>query len=150
MSVTMEQVLYYLEAEEPNYAEAANLGPTALPFLKEIIDKSDSMLGSKATYLVSLIKSDQSVSILEYAAQKKDTIIRIAVASGIRNLSEKYAGILLDKFIHDEDKGVRKVSLKSVAKFKSDQIKSKVQKFIENDPELSIRELASSVKEAMK
>ena len=149
MTVTMDQVLSYLEPEEPNYAEAAKLGADALPLLKEIIDKSDSMLSSKAAYLVSLIKSDQSVSILEYAAQKKDPVVRIAVASGIRNLSEKDAGILLDKFIQDEDNGVRKVSLKSVAKFKSDQIKSKVQKFIENDPESSIRELASTVKKSM-
>ena len=150
MSVTMEQVLSYLEPEEPNYAEAAKLSPNALPFLKEIIDKSDVMLGSKAAYLASLIKSDDSVSILEHAAQNKDPIIRIAVASGIRNLSEKDAGILLDKFIQDKDNGVRQVTLKSVAKFKSDQIKSKVQKFIESDPESSIRKLASSVKESMK
>jgi HEAT repeat protein len=150
MSVTMEQVLSYLGPEEPNYVEAAKLGPNALPFLKEIINRSDVMLASKAAYLVSLIKSDESVSILEHTAQNKDPIIRIAVASGIRNLSDKDAGVLLDRFIQDKDNGVRQVTLKSVAKFKSDLIKSKVQKFIESDPESAIRELASSVKEAMK
>jgi len=150
MSVTMNDVLAYLEPDEPNYAQAAKLGPDALPYLKEIIDKPDVMLASKAAYLVSLIKSDKSISILEHAARNKEPIVRIAVASGIRNISERDANILLDEFIEDKDVGVRKVTLKSVAKFKSDLIASKVQKLQESDPESSIRELASNVIEKMK
>lgn len=150
MSVTMNDVLAYLEPDEPNYAQAAKLGPDALPYLKEIIDKPDVMLASKAAYLVSLIKSDKSISILEHAARNKEPIVRIAVASGIRNISERDANILLDEFIEDKDVGVRKVTLKSVAKFKSDLIASKVQKLQESDPEPSIRELASNVIEKMK
>jgi len=146
----MNEVLAYLEPDEPNYALAAKLGPDALPFLKEIIDKQDVMLASKAAYLVSLIKSDESISILEYAARKKDPTIRVAVASGIRNISEKDANILLDKFIEDQDIGVRKVTLKSVAKFKSKSIISKVQKLLKSDPEPSIRKLASNIIETMK
>ena len=150
MSVTMNDVLAYLEPDEPNYAQAAKLGPDALPYLKEIIDKPDVMLASKAAYLVSLIKSDKSISILEHAARNKEPIVRIAVASGIRNISERDANIFLDKFIEDKDVGVRKVTLKSVAKFKSDLITSKVQKLHESDPEPFIRELASNVIEKMK
>ena len=146
----MNDVLAYLEPDEPNYAQAAKLGPDALPYLKEIIDKPDVMLASKAAYLVSLIKSDKSISILEHAARNKEPIVRIAVASGIRNISERDANILLDEFIEDKDVGVRKVTLKSVAKFKSDLIASKVQKLQESDPESSIRELASNVIEKMK
>lgn len=146
----MNDVLAHLEPDEPNYAQAAKLGPDALPYLKEIIDKPDVMLASKAAYLVSLIKSDKSISILEHAARNKEPIVRIAVASGIRNISERDANILLDKFIEDKDVGVRKVTLKSVAKFKSDLISSKVQKLLESDPEPSIRELASNVIETMK
>lgn len=146
----MNDVLAYLEPDEPNYAQAGKLGPDALPYLKEIIDKPDLMLASKAAYLVSLIKSDKSISILEHAARNKEPIVRIAVASGIRNISERDANILLDEFIEDKDVGVRKVTLKSVAKFKSDLIASKVQKLQESDPEPSIRELASNVIEKMK
>jgi len=150
MSVTMNDVLAYLEPDEPNYAQAAKLGQDALPYLKEIIDKPEVILASKAAYLVSLIKSDKSISILEHAARNNEPIVRIAVASGIRNISERDANILLDEFIEDEDVGVRKVTLKSVAKFKSDLIASKVQKLQESDPEPSIRELASNVIEKMK
>lgn len=146
----MNDVLAYLEPDEPSYAQAAKLGPDALPYLKEIIDKPDVMLASKAAYLVSLIKSDKSISILEHAARNKEPIVRIAVASGIRNISERDANILLDEFIEDKDVGVRKVTLKSVAKFKSDLIASKVQKLQESDPEPYIRELASNVIEKMK
>jgi len=146
----MNDVLAYLEPDEPNYAQAAKLGQDALPYLKEIIDKPEVILASKAAYLVSLIKSDKSISILEHAARNNEPIVRIAVASGIRNISERDANILLDEFIEDEDVGVRKVTLKSVAKFKSDLIASKVQKLQESDPEPSIRELASNVIEKMK
>jgi HEAT repeat protein len=150
MPTNMNEVLAYLEPDEPNYAQAAKLGPDALPYLKEIIDKQDVMLASKAAYLVSLIKSDESISILEYAALNKNPTIRLAVASGIRNISEKDANMLLDKFIEDKDVGVRKVTLKSVSKFKSNSIVSKVQKLLESDPEPSIRKLASDVIETMK
>ena len=146
----MNEVLAYLEPDEPNYPQAAKLGPDALPYLKEIIDKQDVMLASKAAYLVSLIKSEESLPILEYAALNKNPTIRVAVASGIRNISEKDANMLLDKFIEDKDVGVRKVTLKSVAKFKSNSIVSKVQKLLESDPEPSIRKLASDVIETMK
>jgi|RhiMetdeSRZDD1v2_1073273.scaffolds.fasta_scaffold898950_2 HEAT repeat protein len=150
MPTNMNEVLAYLEPDEPNYAQAAKLGPDALPYLKEIIDKQDVMLASKAAYLVSLIKSEESLPILEYAALNKNPTIRVAVASGIRNISEKDANMLLDKFIEDKDVGVRKVTLKSVAKFKSSSIVSKVQKLLESDPEPSIRKLASDVIETMK
>jgi HEAT repeat protein len=150
MPTNMNEVLAYLEPDEPNYAQAAKLGPDALPYLKEIIDNQDVMLASKAAYLVSLIKSDESISILEYAELNKNPTIRVPVASGILNISEKDANILLDKFIEDKDVGVRKVTLKSVAKFKSNSIVSKVQKLLENDPEPSIRKLASYVIGAMK
>src|SRR6185436_12011611 len=143
MPTNMNEVLAYLEPDEPNYAQAAKLGPDALPYLKEIIDKQDVMLASKAAYLVSLIKSEESLLILEYAALNKNPTIRVAVASGIRNISENDANMLLDKFIEDKDVGVRKVTLKSVSKFKSNSIVSKVQKLLESDPEPSIRKLAS-------
>jgi hypothetical protein len=64
MPTNMNEVLAYLEPDEPNYAQAAKLGQDALPYLKEIIDNQDVMLASKAAYLVSLIKSDESISIL--------------------------------------------------------------------------------------
>jgi HEAT repeat protein len=143
MSVTMADVRAQLDKEEPKYEEAARLGPGALPYLEELVKGPDVMLASKAAYLASLIKGDRSLHILEVAASHLDPIVRVAVASGLRNLTEHDAGVVLDKLTADHDQGVRKVAVKSVSGFRSPAMIAKVQRVAEKDPELFIRDTAS-------
>ena len=75
------------------------------------------MLASKAVYLASLIIDDKSVSLLEGAARSQEPIVRIAVASGLRNLSEQDANRVSDLLVGDNDVGIRKVMLKSISNF---------------------------------
>jgi HEAT repeat protein len=144
MSVTIADVRAQLDREEPKYEEAARLGPEALPYLEELVKGPDVMLASKAAYLASLIKGDRSLHILEVAASHPDPIVRVAVASGLRNLTEHDAGVVLDKLTSDHDQGVRKVAVKSVSGFRSPAMIAKVQRVAEKDPELFIREIAST------
>jgi HEAT repeat protein len=143
MTVTMKDVRSELDREEPNYEVAAHLGPEALPFIEVLARGSEVMLASKATYLASLIRSDRSVQILERAASHPDAIVRVAAASGIRNLSERDGSRILDKLYLDKDLGVRKVTVKSASSFNSPAMIAKVEKIAEQDPELLIREIAS-------
>jgi HEAT repeat protein len=143
VTVTMEDVRAELDREEPNYEEAARLGAEALPFLEELVKSPDVMLASKATYLASLIRGDRSVKILAMAAEHPDPVVRVAAASGLRNLSEHDAGTVLDKLASDEDHGVRKVAVKSVSGLRSPEIVARIQKIAESDPEPFIREIAS-------
>lgn len=142
MSVTMKDVRAQLDREEPNYQEAARLGPEAIPYLNELVNGPDAMLASKAAYLASLIKSDKSVLVLEAASRNSEPIVRIAVASGISNLSEHEANMISDLLIEDRDLGVRKVTLKSISRFKSPEILAKIKKLADKDPEPFIRDLA--------
>jgi HEAT repeat protein len=144
MSITMNAVRAKLDPDEPDYAKAAELGPDAIPYLEEIVNGTDTMLASKAAYLASLIKSDKSVSLLETAASNREPIVRIAAASGLRNLSEEDANRVSDPLIEDKDVGVRKVTLKSISNFNSPALVAKVQKLSEKDPEQFIRDLAST------
>ncbi|HLB70695.1 MAG: HEAT repeat domain-containing protein [Candidatus Methanoperedens sp.] len=144
MSINMKDVRAQLDPDEPDYAEAAKLGPDAIPFLKELVNGKDTMLASKAAYLASLIKSDRSVSVLEAAAGSREPVVRIAAASGIRNLSEQDASRVSDLLIEDQDTGVRKVTLKSISNFRSPGLVAKVKKLADKDPEPFIRDLASS------
>lgn len=150
MSVNINSVHALLEPDEPDYVKAAELGPDAIPYLKQIIDGPDTMLASKAAYLASLIKSEKSVSVLEAAATSQEPIVRIAAASGLSNLSEKDADRLSDLFIEDKDVGVRKVTIKSVSKFKSHVFIEKVQKLAQSDPQPFLRDLASRTVAAMR
>lgn len=143
MAVSMDVVRAHLDPDEPDYARAAELGPDALPYLEDIVNATDIMLASKAVYLASLIIDDKSVSLLEGAARSQEPIVRIAVASGLRNLSEQDANRVSDLLVGDNDVGVRKVMLKSISNFSSPVLVDKVQNLSKKDPEKFIRDLAS-------
>lgn len=143
MSVTMKDVRTQLEPDEPDYGKAAQLGVDAIPYLKELVNGPDTMLASKAAYLASLIKTENSISVLENAASSPEPIVRVAVASGLRNLSEENANRVSNLLIEDRDAGVRKVTLKSISQFQSPALIDKVRKLASEDPESFIRDLAS-------
>jgi len=145
MTVTIDDVVNILNVDEPNYLKASELGPDALPHLTKLIHGTDTMLASKAAYLVSLIKSDRSGSILEEAAKNKEPLVRIAVASGIHNLPENHANKISDLLINDSDAGIRKVTIKSISKSKSPILLKKIQNIAEKDQDQFIRELASKI-----
>lgn len=143
MSITMKDVRTRLEPDEPDYAKAAQLGPDAIPYLNELINGDDIMLASKAAYLASLIKSENSISVLESAARNPEPIVRVAAASGLRNLSEENADRVSNLLIEDHDIGVRKVTVKSISQFRSPALIAKVRKLANEDPEPFMRDLAS-------
>jgi HEAT repeat protein len=149
MSITMKDVRVQLDRDEPDYKEAAMLGQDAIPYLSELVKGPDAMLASKAAYLASLIKSENSIAVLEEAASSPEPVVRIAAASGIRNLSEQGASRVLDLLIEDRDLGVRKVTLKAVSGFRSPALRAKVKKLADEDPEPFIRDLASSTASKM-
>jgi HEAT repeat protein len=105
----MQQVLARLYPTEPNYAvAAAKLGPEALPHLETIIKTSESLLASKAAYLSSLIDDERSVTVLKVAAQSNHPEVRLAAASGARNLSPTSADKVLVLLKDDQDPSVRR------------------------------------------
>jgi HEAT repeat protein len=125
MVVTKQQVIEILNVDEPNYREAAKLGPDALPHLDALVKTADPMLASKATYLASLIQSEQSIDVLRAAAQSDHPEVRVAAAAGARNrVAGAAAGVrdresnslndLLSLLNSDQDAGVRKEAVKSL------------------------------------
>lgn len=149
MSITMKDVRVWLDADEVDYVNAKELGPEAIPFLMELVQSEDLGLASKATYLASLIKTEQSVAVLEAAVARNEPVLRVAAASAIRNLPEIQAERLLDLFTTDQDAGIRKVLLKSAERFKSLEVEMKLQQMAKTDPEPFVRELATSVVKRM-
>lgn len=151
MAITMKDVRFWLDAEEPDYAGAKRkLGAAAVPYLLELVQGGDLGLASKATYLASMIKSEQSAAVLEAAAATNEPVLRVAAASGIRNLPKVQAERVLDLLRNDPDAGVRKVVLKSAVRLRSPQVAAKLQQMVETDPEPFVRELAASTVKEMK
>jgi hypothetical protein len=146
----MTDVRARLDAEEVDYENAKKLGTAAIPFLMELVQGQDLGLASKATYLASLINTEQSTTVLEMAVARNEPVLRVAAASGIRNLPEVQAERLLDLLSKDPDAGIRKVVLKSAQQFRSLEVQEKLQTMAETDPEPFVCELAGSIVKEMK
>jgi hypothetical protein len=115
MAVTMVSVRALLDVDEPKYAEAAELGPEAIPHLETLVREGDPMLASKATYLASLIQSDQSIEVVKAAAKSADAVVRVAAAAAARNLPAEAAEEVLAPLMADNDAGVQKTASKVAA-----------------------------------
>jgi len=144
MPITIRDVRAFLDAEEVDYPKAKSLGPEAIPILLGLVRGGDLGLASKATFLASMIESDQSLAVLEAAAASSEPLLRVAAASGIRNLAEPHAERVLDLLRADPDAGIRKVVLASAGRLRSPQVAAKIQQMAETDPEPFVRELAAS------
>jgi HEAT repeat protein len=105
--ITIEQITAVLKAEEPDYTEAAKLGPDTLPHLDTLVKTADPLLASKAAYLASLIKHEKSIEVLKSAAQSNHPEVRIAAASGSKNIEPNKINEVLSLLKNDEDVGVR-------------------------------------------
>lgn len=144
MSISMNDVRAHLNREEPDYRKAAEeLGLGAIPFLLEIVRQGDVMLASKAAYLASVIGGNESAAVLEAAAKNLDPVVRVAAASGLKNLPVELAGKVLDSLLDDRDLGVRRITLNAISAIGSSELASKVERIAKSDPEDLIREAAS-------
>ncbi|MGH3117327.1 MAG: HEAT repeat domain-containing protein [Gaiellales bacterium] len=110
MAVTMKEVREALDPEEPNYQQAAALGPEALPHVEALVSSGDPMLASKATYLASLIEDARAAEVVKKAARSTDPVVRVAAAAAASNLGSAGASDVLHELASDPDPGVRKVA----------------------------------------
>ena len=146
MAVTMKQVQMALDPDEPGYQPAAqDLGPEALPFLEEIIRRSDEGLASKAVYLASLIADDHSSAVVELGAGRAEAGVRVAAAAGALNIAPRLRGPVLLRLLDDEDVGVKKVALKAVAGQSDAALIARVEVLARTGAEPALRSLAQEV-----
>jgi hypothetical protein len=113
MAVTMAQVRALLDVDEPDYLEAAALGPDAIPHLKTLVREADAMLASKAAYLAGLIATDAALDVVKAAAESSEPVVRVAAAAAVRNLSPAAGTRVLNPLLTDPDPGVRKAASKA-------------------------------------
>jgi HEAT repeat protein len=83
MPVSMSEVLAELDRDEPDYSRAAQLGPEALPHLRQVVEADNPLRAAKAAYLASLIPGNDSTRLLEQAADHADPSVRVAAAHGL-------------------------------------------------------------------
>ena len=150
MPVTMQQVLAVIEKDEPNYSAFAQMGPEALPHLEAIIDAQDPLKAAKAAYAASIIGGPGAIVAMRKAADHHDPQVRIAVADGLKNLSEAAPTDLVMKALDDHDVGVRKLALATAGRLKRTELSTKIAAMSQNDPAEHLRSAASLTVEKLK
>lgn len=137
---TVEDVLKYLDPEEPDYeSAAAKLGSEALPVLAELVSGEDTMLAAKAVSLAGVIGGSEALSVVEVAAnakQPEEVRLFAAIAAGrIGDQTERVLGRLL----MDTDAGVRKHAVRAVPSKASTSLQDKLRQLASGEPDDSVR-----------
>lgn len=146
MAVTMNDVKRWLDVDEPDYPAARKaLGAGAAPHLKALIEGGDLGLASKATYLASLLAGTTALPLLRAAHARGEPLLRVAAASGIRNLPARQGAQAFEMLAGDADPGVRKVALRSAVGLTAPKVVARIQALAERDPEPFVRDVARSV-----
>ena len=87
MTVTLEEIKKVLRSDEPDYkATVAKFGTDLLPHLDQIANDPNPSLASKAISMASMIYDNRSINILKRCSMEKNPILRIAAATGARNI----------------------------------------------------------------
>jgi HEAT repeat protein len=145
MATTLEQVRALLDAEEPNYASLARLGPEILPHLRTLIAGGDEYYAIKAASLASHIDHDHAVDVLRDAATHASPRVRLAVAGGMSNMKRPAAAGVLMALLDDRDAGVRKHAVKASGVRSNPALLAKIGDISRSDPASGVRTLASEV-----
>jgi hypothetical protein len=111
MAVSKEQVLAFLESDEPDYAGATKLGPGALSILEDLLDDASPGIAAKAASLAGMIGGEKAVTVLKKAGASSDPIVRVAAAGAASSLAPLEAAEVLAPLVTDRDIGVQKTAM---------------------------------------
>lgn len=145
MSITMQQVMAYLNADEPRYAEAASLGAEAIPHLVVLIEGTDIALASKAAYLAGLIPSLSSADAVRRALAHRDPVVRVAGAAALAYLPPIEATPLLIQSLDDEDEGIRRLVLDALPYKPSDVLYEAIEHLVRSNKHPDLRMRAAEI-----
>jgi HEAT repeat protein len=140
----MNDVLAYLDSDEPSYDQAADdLGADALPYLRQLAEADDIGLAGKAAYLAGRIGSPDSAEILQTAARHADASVRVAAAAAISLVPPFAADPVLRMLVTDEDSGVRRIAVESALEQDEPAFLDTLREVADHDQDDYIRGLAS-------
>lgn len=145
MALEIQDVRRRVNVDEPDYPLlAADLGPESVPHLRTLVADDDPAVASKATYLLSLIPSDEAVEGLMVAAQSSDENVRLAAAGAVRNITAPPDDVLRG-LLADPDPGVRKLALRSTQAVAGRALRVEVEQIASEDAEEALRGRAQEV-----
>lgn len=149
MTITKQDVIERLGAYEPNYQQLAASGAAAMPEIIALMQGDDVVLASKATYLASLIQSDEAAEALQVAAASPHSNVRVAVAGGLRHLPGPLAERLAARLLVDPKAGVRKLALRAAQRLGPTTLEPAVRAMASRDHVPGLRRMAEEALRSM-
>jgi len=149
MPVTIQDVVNQLDREEPDYTQAARLGPEALPFVRQLIQGDNVALASKAAFLAGQISGEGTLQVLEIASRHPDPVVRVAAAASAKNFTG-LSTTLANTFLNDADAGVRTWGLRTLEVVQPEGVRPSVERIMKDDPDPVLRERARKVIDRLK
>jgi HEAT repeat protein len=148
VTATMDEVREALEPDEPNYAQAASLGPTALPHLAELVE-SDRMLAPKAVYLAGVISGPDSPTVVLKGARSSDPGVRVAAAGAATYLPTDAANEIILTLLGDDHAGVRKAALQSIPRSPSRNLRALIATLAQSEQDATVQAIAKDANERL-
>ena len=149
MPITKQEVIKRLGADEPKYATLAKMGPDAVPHLAALMNGEDLGLAAKATYLASVIQTEEAIEALTAAAMSPHAIIRVAAAAGLGNVSGRRAIPLAERLLEDKDAGVRKFAVRAASRLGLGALEPKLRTIAVQDNVPALRRIAEDALQSM-
>jgi hypothetical protein len=151
--VTKLEVEAALRPIEPDYHAIANLGPSIIPILDEIVTSGDQLLAPRAVWaaaaLVEETKEETEIAaiakLIDQGSRSKDVLLRIAAGGANHALPPKAGGMIAARLLNDSDVGVRKTALEGVPRALSPALVAKVETIAEHDKQPELREMAATL-----
>ena len=113
MAVSMKDVRWILDPDEPNYQSAAELGPEAVDLLRDTGRRRRSDAREQSRICRQHARRRHGGRGRTGRIASTDVTVRVAAAASARNLSAAVAAAILGDLIADEDPGIRKVARRS-------------------------------------
>jgi hypothetical protein len=110
MPVTLNDVLNFIDREEPEYGLGAALGDEALPVLADLITGENEALAVKAASLASAIGTPAAATLLGTAIATAGPAVKVATAVGLRRFKPEMTAPILTALANDPDIGIRKLA----------------------------------------
>jgi hypothetical protein len=144
MSLTFEEVLAVLHADELDYASASLMGPDALLHLGQIVRGTNPQLAAKAAYLSGMIGGLDAGPILMDAAASNDPTIRAAAAGAAAHLRSSISVPVLSRLLDDTHPDIRRLALQSLPAEMTPTLRATVERIARIDSDPSIRKLSEA------
>jgi HEAT repeat protein len=135
-----------LLVDEPDYtALAEELGPDAVPALRELVREEDPTYSPVAAYLAAVIGGFHSGDVVEEAARSSNEVIRAAAAGAAGILPADQSRAALERLLADPLPSVRARAIRSAVKVDDPRLRQTVTRLGAEDPDTDLRELANDL-----